>query len=896
MCDMPSGTVTLLFTDIEGSTRLLMRLGDHYPSVLAAHREILREAFHLWNGHEVDTQGDAFFVVFQRATDAVAAALAAQRALAAYPWPEGTPLRVRMALHTGEPIHTGSGYVGLDVHHAARLCSAGHGGQVLLSQTTHDLVANALPHDVHVRDMGAHRLKDLPHPEQIFQLAAPDLPSDFLPLKTLDSRPNNLPATPAPLIGREHEVEAACALLRQAAVRLLTLTGPGGIGKTRIALQVAAALLDHFVGGVFFVALAPINDPDLVAATIAQTLGVREAAGKPLAESLMDYLQNKDMLLVLDNFEQVVEAAPLLAGMLAGCPKLKVLITSRAVLHLSGEHEFVVPPLASPDPRRLPDIEALAQYEAIRLFVERAQAVKADFALTNENALAVAEICQRLDGLPLAIELAAARSKLFAPSALLARLAGTKRDSSLRLLTGGARDLPARQQTLRSAIDWSYDLLDAGEQTLFARLGVFVGGWTLEAAEAVCQFRIENEELRTDPDTFSIFEGLAALVDKSLLRQEAGVDGEPRFTMLGTIREYALERLVTREDAESSRHLHAWHYLALAEAAEPALTGPQQALWLARLEQEHDNMRAALQWLLDRGEAETAIRLSGALGRFWYVHGHPSEGRRWLEGALAQSHLHAGVQLPAAVRSKALNGAGALAWMQGDYVQATTFFTESLALRRELGDKQGIASSLGNLGLVALRQGEYERAEALLTENLALYRELGHQRGIARALNNLGVVTQHQGNYDRATAFLEESMALQRGLGDKGGIASSLANLGEIARYQGDYARATALYEESLALYRELGDRNRIVDCLEGLAVVAGAKEQAARAARLFGAAEALRESIGMPVSPADRASYNRNVGAVRTQMDAGILAEAWAAGRAMSLEQVITEALTSRN
>jgi tetratricopeptide (TPR) repeat protein len=412
----------------------------------------------------------------------------------------------------------------------------------------------------------------------------------------------------------------------------------------------------------------------------------------------------------------------------------------------------------------------------------------------------------------------------------------------------------------------------------------------------VCQFRIENEELRTDPDTFSIFEGLAALVDKSLLRQEAGVDGEPRFTMLGTIREYALERLVTREDAESSRHLHARHYLALAEAAEPALTGPQQALWLARLEQEHDNMRAALQWLLDRGEAETAIRLSGALGRFWYVHGHPSEGRRWLEGALAQSHLHAGVQLPAAVRSKALNGAGALAWMQGDYVQATTFFTESLALRRELGDKQGIASSLGNLGLVALRQGEYERAEALLTENLALYRELGHQRGIARALNNLGVVTQHRGNYDRATAFLEESMALQRGLGDKGGIASSLANLGEIARYQGDYARATALYEESLALYRELGDRNRIVDCLEGLAVVAGAKEQAARAARLFGAAEALRESIGMPVSPADRASYNRNVGAVRTQMDAGILAEAWAAGRAMSLEQVITEALTSRN
>src|SRR6266699_3779389 len=475
MGELPQGTVTLLFTDIEGSTSLLQRVGERYADLLEGCRHLLRTAFHHYHGHEVDTQGDAFFVVFARASDALSAAVDAQRSLDSQAWPQGIAVRVRMGLHTGEPHLADTGYMGLDVHRAARIMNAGHGGQILLSQTTRDLVEHELPEGASLRDLGAHRLKDLAHKSHLYQLVTPDLPADFPPLKTLDSYAHNLPVQLTSRIGREQEIAAVGHLLQRREVRLLTLTGPGGTGKTRLGLQVAAELSEEFSDGVFFVNLAPISDPELVVPTIAQTLGLKEAASQPLLDLVSAWLREKELLLLLDNFEQVVGAALQVAELLARCPKLNVLVTSRAVLHVRGEQEFAVPPLTVPDPNHLPDLVPLSQYEAVALFIARAQAVKPDFQVTKVNAQAVAEICVRLDGLPLAIELAAARSKVLPPLAVLARLG-----QRFTLLTSGAQDIPARQQTLRNTIAWSYDLLDAGEQRLFRRLSVFVGGATPE--------------------------------------------------------------------------------------------------------------------------------------------------------------------------------------------------------------------------------------------------------------------------------------------------------------------------------------------------------------------------------------------------------------------------------
>src|SRR6266568_5142310 len=601
MRDLPTGTITLLFTDIEGSTHLLQQVGERYASVLSECRDLLRTTFSEHHGHEVDTQGDAFFVAFARASDAVAATVDGQRALFTHVWPEGKAVRVRMGLHTGEPNLTSEGYVGLDVHHAARIMSAGHGGQVLLSQTTHDLVEHALPEDVSLVDLGAHRLKDLQHPSYLFQLVIAGLPAGFPPLKTLDAYPNNLPIQPTPLIGREQEVATVAALLRRDDLRLLTLTGPGGTGKTRLGLQVAAELSDRFADGVFFVNLAPLSDPELVVPTLAQTLDVKEIAEQPLIDLLKASLHWKHLLLLLDNFEQVVGAAVYVADLLAACPNLKVIVTSRMTLHIRGEQEYAVPPLAVPDPRQLPDLVALSQYEAVALFIQRAQAARPEFQMSNANAPAVAEICVRLDGLPLAIELAAARSKVLPPQALLARLG-----QRLAVLTSGARDVPERQKTLRNTIEWSYLLLDAYEQQLFRRLSVFVGGCTLEAVETVCSALGDAMP--------SVLDGVASLIDKNLLLQTAQEEEELRLTMLETIREYGLERLSSSGEWEATQQAHADYYLWLAEEVEPHLWGPGQIRWLERLEQEHDNLRAALRWFVGQGASKQSIEKALLLG------------------------------------------------------------------------------------------------------------------------------------------------------------------------------------------------------------------------------------------------------------------------------------------
>jgi predicted ATPase/class 3 adenylate cyclase len=797
MRELPRGTVTLLFTDIEGSTLLLQQVGNRYTSVLEECRHLLRTAFQQYHGLEVDTQGDAFFVAFAHATDAVAASAAAQRALATHSWPEGVAVRVRMGVHTGEPSLVAEGYVGLDVPYAARIMSAGHGGQVLLSQTTRELVEqHDLPDGVSLRDLGEHRLKDLQRPSRLYQLVIADLPANFPPLKTLDSRPNNLPVQFTPLIGREQEVAAVQQLLQREHVRLVTLTGPGGTGKTRMALQVAAELCDLFTDGAYFVNVAPLSDPEFVAPTIAQTLGIREAAGQSLLEHLKRELHQKQLLLVLDNFEQVVSAAPQLVDLLATCPRLKLLVTSREVLRVRAEREFAVPPLAVPDLTHLPELAALSHYAAVTLFIERAQAVKSAFQMTAANARAVAEICVRLDGLPLALELAAARVKLFPPQALLAQL-----EQRLAVLTSGARDAPVRQQSLRNTLAWSYDLLPAQEQQLFRRLSVFVGGCTLQAIEALCA------ALDTSNGAGRVVDAVSSLIDKSLLQQTEHDGEEPRFVILETIREYGLECLVMHGEMESTQQAHALYYLALAEEAEPELGGPKQVVWLERLEREYDNLRAALRWSLERGEvggnSEMALRLAGALWRFWEIRDHWRDGRDFLERALAGSK---GVAVP--VRVKALKAAAHLAFVQSDNERAEALYEECLARCREVGDTAGMALSLRRLGAIAARRGNLVVAILLTEESLALYREVGDKAGIALALNNLASQIGDQGEYARAISLLEEALALFREVGDKEFIAWVLIHLANILFLsQGDPARVHALLKEGLALCRELGSQ-----------------------------------------------------------------------------------------
>jgi predicted ATPase/class 3 adenylate cyclase/DNA-binding CsgD family transcriptional regulator len=800
----------MLFSDIEGSTRLLQQLGEHYAEVVATCRQLLRAVFHRWHGHEVDTQGDAFFVVFACASDAIAAAIEMQRTLAAHAWPNGVTVRVRIGLHTGEPQLSIEGYLGLDVHHAARIMSAGHGGQILLSAATQELVIHDLPNGVSLRDLGEYRLKDLQHPSRLFQLVMADLLTDFPPLKTLDSHPNNLPIQPTALIGREKEMTAVERLLCREDVRLVTLTGPGGIGKTRMALQVAAELSDRFPDGVYFVNLAPTSDPEFVVSLIAQTLLVKEIAGQPLLDLLRAYLREKHLLLLLDNFEQVVSAAVQVADLLAACPKLKMLVTSRITLRVQAEQEFTVPPLALPDPNHLPDLVALSQYEAVALFIARIQMVKPDFQVTNTSAPTIAHICIRLDGLPLAIELAAARIKLFSPQALLARLG-----QRLAVLTSGARDAPARQQTLRNTIEWSYSLLDASEQRLFRRISVFVGGCMLEGVEAMCA--------ALDGEAAGVVDGVSSLIDKSLLQHTQQESQESRLVMLETIREYALEALEMSGEMEDTRRAHAAYYLRLAEEAAPELIGPQQTVWLERLEREHENLRAALQCALNqagdeeaRPSHEMALRLSAALRLFWFGRGHLSEGRTFLERALA-----GGEGSVTTLRLKALEAAASMAVHQGDTERGEALCTEILTLSRELGDRDDVAHTLYLRGRIAGWWNDLAAACSLLEEALALWRELDDKEGMAFALFFLAWQVRQQGNYARARALCEECLTLHRALGNTRGIAYALSELAVIHLLtQGDQGEGRALLEESLALARELGDRMNMARCFSLLGEV----------------------------------------------------------------------------
>jgi predicted ATPase/DNA-binding CsgD family transcriptional regulator len=731
-----------------------------------------------------------------------------------------------------------------------------------------------------------------------------------------------LPVSLTSLIGREQEVQAIHALLLRPDVRLLTLAGTAGVGKTRLALEVAGRLVSDFADGVHFVSLAPISDPALVIPTIAHRLGLMESGSQPVLELLKLTQRDKHRLLVLDNFEQVIEAAPLLTELLEACPVIKILVTSREVLRLRGEQQFAVLPLALPDLKHLPDIGSLAQVPSVHLFIQRAQAIQSDFDMMTDNASAIAQICLRLDGLPLAIELAAARIKLLGPQALLTRL-----NHRLHVLTGGARDLPLRQQTLRNTIAWSYKLLDAQEQRLFRALSVFVGGCTLEAIEAVNAGMTDEAE--------PVLDAVASLIDKSLLQQVEQEKEEPRLVMLETIREYGLERLEASGEAEAMRRQHATYFLQVALKSFPKIESAEQFIWFKRLEADHDNLRAALRWTLERQEAQMGLLLAGLLGAgFWLDCNHEREGGSWLEQMLAQP----GAQVRTLARAKALRGLGLLLWAQGDFPEAQRVLEESVSISREIGAAGtfDLAGALETLALVALEQGRLGDTRELAGESLRLFQELGVAWGAGLALHHLGKATAELGDPGAARPILEESAALLRVVGDKLALALPIDALGQVALRQGDYAgaqtyfeealsvgretgykqftadalahlgtvalrrgeyhKALLFYQQSLVLNQEQGYKEGIVEDLAGLAEMASLLGQQQRAVRLLGAVEAFREATGIRLSPLRRAEYERTMEGIHAQLDEAVFTVAWKEGRATPLEQLVARAVETKD
>ena len=872
MAELPSGTVTFLFTDIEGSTALWERDRAAMATAVERHLALLRDAVAAHNGVVFKVVGDAVQAAFPTAPEAVAAALDAQRGLARQAWPEQVgSLPVRMALHTAAATPRDGDYLAAGLNRLARLLAAAHGRQVILSLATQDLARDALPLGAGLRDLGVHPLRDLYRPEQVFQLLHPDLPADFPPLRTLATRPNNLPLQPTPFLGREDQVARVVELLGRDDVRLLTITGPGGVGKTRVALQAAADVLEAFPDGVWFVDLSVLDDPALVPSVIAGVLSVREE-GSGLTDRLGSVLGGKRLLLLLDNFERVVEATPMISDLLAQVPGLKVLATSRTPLHAYGEHEYPLAPLPLPDRAHLPSVEGMSQYEAVRLFIARAQAVKPDFTVTATNAPAVAEICFRLDGLPLAIELAAALVKMLPPQALLKRL-----EQRLPLLTGGARTLPARQQTMRNAIAWGHDLLAPDEQTLFRRLAIFPGGCTIEAAEAVAS-----------PDgTLDVFAGLSSLVDKSLLRQDEGADGEPRFRMLETVREFGLERLEVSGEEPATRDRHARFYRDLAERANPEIMETANPTWLDVLDRDHDNLRAALAWSRDTADHDTLLCLASALALFWYYRGYLDEARRWLDQAL-ETPANADVPRP---RAWALASRGMLASVCGETDRAAPLLTESFSWWEQTGDDYGYAIARSMLGGVYVGQGRYDEAVALLTPNRDYFRDHGHDNMHAHALFHLGVIAWVQGDDTHARVQLQDSVEYFDRSGTPVDAIDPLRYLGLLACAASDLDDAARWFREEWRRLRQRGSRAALAVGLADVATFAAAREAWQPAARLFAKAEAVLRAEAAAFSLPARDHYERAHARAREALgDANYQATA-GAGRALTLEQALAEA-----
>jgi predicted ATPase/class 3 adenylate cyclase len=847
--NLPSGTVTFLFTDIEGSTKLSQQYPEAMPALLARHHEILSRCIKTHGGYAFQIVGDSFAVAFHSASDALNAALAAQRSLQEEAW-SPAPVKVRMGIHTGtahlndaSAATVYSGYATIAL--TQRIMSAGHGGQILLSGATRELVRDALPADSELQDLGEKRLKDSLHPEHIYQLNIAGLPSTFPPLKTLASFLNNLPAQLTTFIGREGEIAKIKEELE--AHRLVTLTGPGGIGKTRLSVQVAAQVLETFPDGVWFTELAPLSDPDLIPQTIHTTLGLVEPPGKNIQQMLIDYLSQKKALLILDNCEHLVEAcAQLMHTLLSHSLSLKILASSREALGVQGEAAWQVSSLSLPDPKKILELEQLAQYEAVHLFLDRASLANPHFRMTEDNAPAIVQICYHLDGIPLAIELAAARVRGLSVEQIASRL-----DDRFHLLTSGARTVLPRHQTLHALIDWSHDLLSESERALLRRLSVFAGGWTLEAAESVCA----GDSIESD----QVLDVLLHLVDKSLVVAETQ-GTEPRYQMLETIRQYAHEKLWAAGEGERLRQRHLAYFVDLAERAEPNLRAFDMVMWLDRLEDELENIRLALAWALE-SDIEAQLRLASALLWFCHIRGHRNEGIDWWERGLSIETTERGEEpltlSRALLRGKALNAIGLEITISYDFDRAKAYFEESVALFgelgsagkqgrayafmwwagfdnrsqkiqeqnltffREIGDKFGAAECLFFLNQIARNNNEYERALTLAEEHLALRRDIGDQDGTAGALIQLGHSAFLQQDYRRAILLFEESLSLFHAVGSKVGLGLGLSHLGDVFLWQKNYEQASKIYEEALTFARDISDSFTIAFHSYNLGVIA---------------------------------------------------------------------------
>jgi predicted ATPase/class 3 adenylate cyclase len=863
--ELPTGTVTFLFSDIEGSTRLLEATGPGFGALLARHQAILRSCWREHDGVEVSTDGDAFFVVFEDAVEAVAAAACVQRQLAAEAWPAGNSVRVRIGIHTGRGARGGDNYIGMDVHRAARIATAGHGGQVLLSDATRRLVERDLPEGVSLRDLGAHRLRDLSEPERISQLVVPGLIDQFPAIRSLDARPTNLPAAAARLLGRDRDVERIRGLLEQ--YRLVTLTGPGGVGKTRLALAVAESMRDRFPDGVFVSWLAPVTDPARLPSAIGGPIGVQESGDRPARDVLLEQVREQDMLLVLDNFEHLGEQAGYLSELLQAAPGLRLIVTSQTVLRLAVEQVHDVLPLPVPGPSSSRD--AVLESPAVALFEERVRAIRPDFRLRAEDVTTVADIVARLDGLPLAIELAAARMRVLAPKQILARL-----DQRLALLTGGGADRPARHQTLRAALDWSYELLGGPSRELLARLSIYRGGFDFPAVEAIAAI-----EPRLDP-----IDELGLLAEHSLVRRD-DVGGEPRFTMLEAIREYAGERLSESARSETIAAAHARTFQELARDLGPVVTQTDGFDDLERLEREHDNMRAALRWTLDSGSRDAALEMIAALWRYWHLRGHIVEGRLWAAEALRSDAAAS----PAAI-SRAMVADGSLAYWQADYPTATARYVDALAQARLADDDAMIADALFNLSMMLTSGGRTDEATELLAEaerrsdasdEPGRGGRLAFARGYAAALS---------GRLDEATGLAEQAVTIFKGVGDLYWEGTSYHAVGQCLRLGGRPMEAEPFYQSALVRLAKLGDRSGVAVELDMLAVVAVELADPIRALRLAGAAAAIRDAIGAG-QLLEIQAYRDPVEMLRGRIDDAQAAEAIAEGRSWSLAAAVAYA-----
>lgn len=887
-----------------------------WETLRARHHDILHRAIASNNGYVFQISGDAFCAAFHKAADALNAAYLTQQELKSEPWGEAT-IRVRMGIHTGEAEAKNNEYHGyLTLSLVQRLMSAGHGGQILVSGATENLLRDRLQKEIDLRDMGKHHFKDVPQPVRVFQIIIPGLQEEFPPLRTLNILPNNLPTQLTSFIGRENEITEVRHLL--ASTRLLTLTGPGGTGKTRLSLQVAAEVLDTFPDGVWLVELAPLSDPALVPQAVASILNVREQAGRAPVDSLIDYLRAKSLLLILDNCEHLIDAcAQFVTALLSACPKLKIVPSSREALGVAGEITYRVPSLSLPNASSHLTADVLLQCESARLFVERAQASQPHFVLTSQNLRAITQICQRLDGIPLALELAAARIKLLTAEQIAGRL-----DDRFRLLTGGSRTALPRQQTLRALIDWSYDLLDQPERSALERLSVFAGGWTFESAEAVL-----------GPEALDL---LSHLVDKSLVvAEESANGGETRYSLLETIRQYARDKLLESGESSTARELHLEYYLRFAAEVESKLVGPQMLQTLNQLEPELDNIRAALEWTLER-TPEITLQLATRLTYFWHGRGHIAEGRRWLSDALTRLETGPAAEMSReqlSLKAKALWSIGTLAFAYGELNAARSAVTESARLARETGEQWTLVNALNILGFTAIWLGDAATAETVIEEGLTvahainykfgiglmlsvqanqaaqlrhdftaareyveksarMMRELGNPFFTAISIMGLGSVALAQGNYTEAQARLEESERLFRELGDTHMAIGVQSQRAHVKRQLGHYTEAVELYHQSILAWQELGHRVSLAHEFECLAFIACIQSQFQRAARLLGAAEILRESLNSPMTAPERIEYDQNVSALRAQMDESAFAMAWAEGRAMILEQAIEFAL----